>query len=76
MASDSQISAYLQSELQRRRLERVTAAEAARWLDGARILRDSDLHPGLPLRVLLRGKKIPGARQENGRRWFIDRIQR
>jgi hypothetical protein len=48
------INAVLQAELCRRRMDEVSAVEAARWLDAASVLKDSESRPGLPLRNLLR----------------------
>lgn len=78
MASQSAlVSAFLQDELTRRRLDEVAAVEAARWLDRKHVLRDSPSRPGLPLRNLLRAGQITGGeqrpQQSNGR-WFIVRI--
>lgn len=70
----TKINAFLQHELRRRGLSEVTAVEAAEWLERAGILKDSKSRPGLPLRNLLRAKKITGQRQEPNRRWFIDRV--
>ena len=69
-----QISAYIQAELRRRNRGEVTAVEAARWLDEAGLLRDSQHRRGLPLRNLLRAGLIEGQRQEPNSRWFIDRV--
>jgi hypothetical protein len=70
------VESYLQQELRRRRIEEVSAVEAARWLDEAHILRDSPSRPGLPLRNLLRAGAMESADQRpaqaNGR-WFIVR---
>ncbi len=67
------ISDFLQRELIKRNLHTVTAVEAARWLDNAKLLKDSKVRPGLPLRDLLRAGRIGGQRQEPNGRWFIDR---
>jgi hypothetical protein len=53
----------------------VTAIEAGKWLDKAMILGDSTKNPGLPLRNLLRAKRIKGQHQEISRRWFIQRVE-
>ena len=71
-ADVSTINDFLQREVLRRKLDRVAAVEAARWLDEAGLL--ADRTKGLPLRNLLRAKKIDGAWQEPRRRhgrWFI-----
>lgn len=68
------INRFLQDELGRRERHEVAAVEAARWLDAAGLLTDSDIRPGLPLRDLLRARLISGQRQEPNRRWFIDRV--
>lgn len=70
----TKINTFLQQELRRRGLSEVTAIEGAEWLERAGILKDSKSRPGLPLRNLLRAKKITGQRQEQNRRWFIDRL--
>jgi len=72
-ASDPQINAFLQAELARRDLARVTAVEANAWLDAAGLLWDSAIHPGLPLRELLRAGRIANARQGVNSRWSIER---
>src|SRR5688572_16585246 len=73
MATHADISNFIQRELAKRELPSVTAVEAAKWLDRDGILADSRVRPGLPLRDLLRAKKIRGQRQEPNGRWFIDR---
>lgn len=68
------INAFLQDRLRALGLVEVTAVEAARWLDKARLLKDSDSRPGLPLRNMLRADQIIGAEQRPPRkygRWFI-----
>lgn len=65
---------FLQRELSKRNLSSVSAVEAATWLDGAGILKDSKDRPGKPLRDLLRAGRIAGQRQEPNGRWHIDRI--
>jgi hypothetical protein len=65
----------LQGELRRQGLESVTAVEAARWLDAVGLL--ADRRGGLPLRNLLRAKKISGGRQEPDQKygkWHIHRL--
>jgi hypothetical protein len=72
----ARINAFLQRELQRRRVAEVTAVEAAEWLASARILANSESRPGLPLRNLLRAGQIDGAVQRPPQphgRWFITR---
>jgi hypothetical protein len=71
------VNAFLQTELRRRRLPEVTAVEAARWLDGAGVLKDSASRPGLPLRTLLRAGRIDGGTQRpptSHGRWHIERV--
>jgi hypothetical protein len=70
------INRYIQRELRRRKLERVTAVEAAKWLNERGLLRDSPHRPGLPLRRLLRKELIRGAWQESGRWWFIGKTKK
>ena len=70
------ISAFLQARLSAESLDEVTAVEAARWLDAAGVLNDSDSKPGFPLRTLLRAGGVAGAEQRPPRpygRWFITR---
>ena len=76
--SDAKITEFLQDTLWTRHLDRVSAVEAARWLDAAGILRDEPERPGLPLRKRLRERdgSIIGARQENEHWWYIDRVAR
>ena len=67
---------FLQRELEKRQQEEVAAPEAARWLDGAGLLRDSSSRPGKPLRDLLRAGLIEGAEQRPPApygRWVIVR---
>jgi len=75
--TDTAISTFLQSELQRAGVEYFTAVEAAARLDKAGVLKDSKHRRGLPLRNLLREGRIRGARQQPNQphgRWFIDRL--
>jgi hypothetical protein len=76
---EPRIDDFLQSELRRRGMDEVAAVEAARWLDSAGLLRDSDSRPGLPLRNLLRAGAIAGGDQrpptKHGR-WFVVRVER
>jgi hypothetical protein len=74
--SNAKISEFLQDTLSTRHLDRVSAVEAARWLDAAGILRDSPTRPGLPLRKRLREGGIIGQQQENGHWWYIYRVAR
>jgi hypothetical protein len=70
------INAVLQAELRRRRMHEVSAVGAARWLDAASVLKDSQSRPGLPLRNLLRAGRISGATQRPAAphgRWYITR---
>lgn len=71
------INACLQAQLQRQGLDEVAAVDAARWLDAAAVLKDSDSRPGLPLRNLLRAGRIQGATQRPATphgRWYIERV--
>lgn len=70
MSNIESINAELKRRLNQGGLERVTAVEAARWLDAAGVLRDSPDRPGLPLRKLLREGRIAGQQQDDGK-WFI-----
>jgi len=70
----SKINEFLQNKLKRENIKEVTAVQAAKWLDMADLLRDSEYRRGLPLRNLLRAGKIIGQRQESNGRWFIDQI--
>lgn len=70
----SDISEFLQACLRRERLDEVTAVEAARWLDMAGVLTDSESRRGQPLRDMLRAGAITEAEQRPPRpqgRWFI-----
>jgi molybdenum cofactor synthesis domain-containing protein len=72
-ASAGEINQFLQSELRSRGLDSTPAVEAARWLHQAGLL--PDYSKGLPLRNLLRARKIEGGRQEPRRRngrWYVD----
>ena len=70
----AEINNFLQSELERRRLDEVRAVDAAQWLSEAGLLADSQHRRGLPLRNLLRDGAIANSEQrpntKNGR-WFI-----
>lgn len=74
MANIELIIKCIDSYLDYKKVDKVSAVEAARILDRANILHDNSSRPGLPLRNLLRDGKIPHAYQlPNGRngRWFI-----
>jgi len=63
--------------LGRRRLEDVDAVTAAGWLSEEDLLPDNGQRPGLPLRRLLRERRIEGAEQRPDAphgRWFIVRV--
>jgi hypothetical protein len=68
------INDHIQQQLRIRGMDAVAAVEAARWLDEAGLLSDSPHRPGLPLRNLLRERRIRGQRQEPNHRWFIDKV--
>jgi hypothetical protein len=74
LASDAEISAFLQRNLAILGLVEVPAVQAARWLDEGGLLADSPARPGKPLRDRLRAGRIASAEQRpsgaNGR-WFI-----
>ena len=70
----AEVGEFVQLVLRIRRLPRVTAVTAARWLDSVGILRDSDARRGKPLRELLRQGKVRGQRQESNRRWYIENL--
>jgi hypothetical protein len=77
MPDTTAINRFLQHRLASTRSSEITAVEAAELLERAGLLRDSVLHPGPPLRKLLRAGKIAGAEQRPpGKygRWFITRI--
>jgi len=74
MPDIDKINACIQSHLRSRHERSVRAVDAARWLDQAGLLKDSNTRPGKPLRVLLRAKRIDGWRKESDRWWFIDRV--
>lgn len=69
------INLHLQERLEQDWLHEVRSTEAARWLDGAGLLRNHK--NGLPLRRLLRAGRIAGQEQrpnEKGGSWFIRRL--
>lgn len=68
------INEFLQDKLKKENKREVTAVEAAKWLDRAGLLKDSESRRGKPLRDLLRSGKITGQRQESNSRWYIDRV--
>jgi hypothetical protein len=63
----------LDTYLEQNGYKTIGSAEANAILAKEGLLDDSDLHPGFPLRQLLRAGKIPHAYQLNGyrSRWFI-----
>lgn len=71
----SKINHLIQSQLHSKGLQEVTTIEAAKWLDIAGLLKDSEVCPGRPLRNLLRRGLIIGQYQEKNRRWFIRLIE-
>ena len=76
-ASIECINEYLQSRLLNLACVRISAVEAAKWLDEAGLLQDSPSRPGQPLRMFLRANRIVGQEQrpnqKNGR-WWINRL--
>ena len=69
------INLHLQERLERDWREEVRAAEAARWLDKAGLLKNCK--NGLPLRRLLRAGHIAGQQQRPDKKngmWFIRRL--
>jgi hypothetical protein len=73
------LTAFLQEEMKRRGVDDVPAVEAARWLDRAGLLRDSESRPGLPLRERLRRGEIGGGEHRPPRphgRWYVVRLDR
>ena len=69
------INVHLQERLEQDWREEVRAAEAARWLDTAELLRN--YKSGLPLRRLLRAGRIAGQEQRPNQKngaWFIRRL--
>jgi len=71
--SIAQINRYIQDKLISEGLDRVSAVDAAKWLDRAGLLADSETRPGLPLRNYLRDGLIVGSHQQANNRWFIYR---
>ena len=49
----------------------VTAVEAGEELDKLGILKDSKTSKGMPLRKILRAGKLPQAKQDDGKHWYI-----
>ena len=74
MPNNYTINKFLQNTLKEKGLSTITANEAAKWLDKAGLLKGFATCLGLPLRNLLRAKKIIGQRQEPNSRWFIDKV--
>lgn len=68
-----EINMFIQDKLAKLKLNKVNVIQAARWLDSAKLLKDSGSRPGQPLRRLLRDGKINGCKKE-GSRWFIYQI--
>ncbi len=73
MVNISQVIACLDKYIEQKCLESITAIEGGKILEKHGILKDSIHRPGLPLRNLLRAKKIPHAYQLGGKgsRWVI-----
>jgi len=67
----NKINFLIQRQLQINGWQETTAIEAAKWLDSAGLLKDSEVRPGYPLRNLLRKGLIIGQYQKSNRRWFI-----
>jgi hypothetical protein len=68
-----QIIEILDRYLEQNGVNAISSVEANAILAREGLLEDSDLHPGFPLRQLLRAGKIPHAYQVNGyrSRWLI-----
>ncbi len=66
-----EINNYIQDKIVAEGLDKVSAVEAADWLDRAGLLENSESRPGLPLRRLLRDGLIVGSHQQANKRWFI-----
>lgn len=64
------INQHIQEELKARNLERVTAPQAAEWLDQTGLLKDSRCKRGALLRKLLRKDEILGGEKISGK-WYI-----
>lgn len=71
--SIEEINNHIQNNLVLENLEKVSAVDAAKWLDVVGLLPDSKSRPGKPLRSRLRGGSIVGAYQQANNRWFIYR---
>lgn len=77
MGEIRQINQYIQQRLKQESRTEITAVEAAQWLDSEGLLKDSDSHPGQPLRRMLRNNEIAGQEQrpnKKGGRWYIRRV--
>jgi len=68
-----EINRYIQQKLAEENLEKVSAVDAAKWLDRAGLLADSQSRPGLPLRKMLRQGLIENSHQQANNRWFVYR---
>ena len=71
--STENINHHIQRKLIQENMPRVSAVEAAKWLDVAGLLEDCQHRPGRPLRVLLRAGVIIGSEQGSNGRWHIYR---
>ncbi|MEJ2634110.1 MAG: helix-turn-helix domain-containing protein [Calditrichia bacterium] len=69
------INNYIQRRMQRELLDDISLTEAARWLDGAGILKDSATSPGYPLRRHVHKGNVMGAYRKNNYYWRIRRIE-
>ncbi len=77
-ADAEDISAFLQKEMSAREVGRVSAIEAAQWLDEAGLLPDSATRPGRPLRRLLKTGRIDGAVQDPPQpygNWYVEKVE-
>lgn len=70
MADIKKIIKTIDEFLERKNQETTTPVEINPYLETKKLLKDSSSRPGLPIRRLLRDKKIPHAYQVNGK-WQI-----
>jgi len=68
-----EINRCIQQKLAEEKLEKVSAVDAAKWLDREDLLTDNQSRPGLPLRKMLRQGLIENSHQQANNRWFIYR---
>jgi hypothetical protein len=71
----AKINNYIQRRLQQENLDAVSLKEAATWLAGEGILKDSGSSPGYPLRRHVKKGNIIGICKKDQKYWIITRLK-